>query len=250
MASRAGWLGAETIRLEEIDSTSEELWRRVAAGAAHGTVLTAQTQTDGRGRQGRLWSSGSGNLLVSWLLRFEVAPTALSALSVVEALAITRTLDGHAPGRIQLKWPNDILLDGRKLGGLLLEARQAGGLCVVSGLGLNLHSPEAGWGELGTLAIAFDAAGIALEVDQILHELLSAMEIEIDRFFAEGPEPAFADWATWSALDGNEIGWDDGGRARRGRVLGLAADGGLRVNAEDGQEEILRSGEVHLGSGA
>jgi len=247
MAPGASWLGAETIRLKDIDSTSEELWRRAAAGAAHGMVVSARTQTDGRGRQGRSWSSGTGNLLVSWLLRFSATPPDLSALSIVQGLALTRTLDSHAPGRLQLKWPNDILLDGRKLGGLLLEARQEGGLCVVSGLGLNLRSPEAGWGDLEKQAIAFDMAGINIEADVLLCELLAAMEIEIDRFVAEGPGPAFADWSKWSVLDGNEIGWDDGGRSRRGRVLGLASDGGLRVTAEDGRENILRSGEVHLG---
>jgi BirA family biotin operon repressor/biotin-[acetyl-CoA-carboxylase] ligase len=247
MASAASWLGAETIRLEKIDSTSEELWRRTAAGAAHGTVLSARTQSDGRGRQGRLWDSGTGNLLVSWLLRFSATPNELSALSIVEALAITRTLDRYAPGRIQLKWPNDILLDGRKLGGLLLEARQERGLCVVSGLGLNLRSPAAGWGDLGSSAIGFDEAGVILRADVILDQILAAMEIEIDRFVREGPGPAFTDWSKWSALDGDEIEWDDDGRDRRGRVLGLATDGGLRLTAENGEECILRSGEVHLG---
>jgi BirA family biotin operon repressor/biotin-[acetyl-CoA-carboxylase] ligase len=246
MATAAGWLGTETVWLSEIDSTSDELWRRAAAGAAHGTVLCARTQSAGRGRQGRRWSSAPGNLLASWLLRFSAAPTDLSALSIVEALAITRTLDRYAPGRIQLKWPNDILLDGRKLGGLLLEARQESGLCVVTGLGLNLCSPADGWGILETRAIAFDAVGVRVEADQILAALCPALEIEIDRFMAEGPLPAFADWSSWSALDGNEIGWDDGGESYRGRVLGLAPDGGLRVATHDGHERILRSGEVHL----
>ena len=196
--------------------------------------------------RGANWASGPGNLLASWLLRFRSAPSDLSALSIVEALAITRTVDRYAPGRIQLKWPNDILLDGRKLGGLLLEARQEGGLCVVTGLGLNLCSPAEGWGALESRAIALDTAGVHVEADLILAELCPALEGEIDRFMAEGPRPALADWSRWSALDGNEIGWDDGGRSHHGRVLGLAPDGGLRVAAHDGHERILRSGEVHL----
>ena len=98
MATGPGWLGAETVRLPEVDSTSDELWRRAAAGAAHGVVLCARIQSAGRGRQGRAWSSGPGNLLASWLLRFDSAPAELSALSIVQALAITRTLDRYAPG--------------------------------------------------------------------------------------------------------------------------------------------------------
>ncbi len=246
MATGPGWLGAETVRLPEVDSTSDELWRRAAAGAAHGVVLCARIQSAGRGRQGRAWSSGPGNLLASWLLRFDSAPAELSALSIVQALAITRTLDRYAPGRIQLKWPNDILLDARKLGGLLLEARQQRGLCVVTGLGLNLRSPQGGWGALESRAIALDSVGVQVEADGILDELCPALESEIDRFVAEGPRTAFADWSRWSALDGNEIGWDDGGQSERGRVRGLAPDGGLRVEARDGHERILRSGEVHL----
>ena len=246
MAPGTRWLGVDTVRLQEVDSTSDELWRRVADGAAHGAVLCARIQSAGRGRQGRRWSGAPGDLLVSWLLRFSPVPADLSALSIVEGLAITRALDPYAPGRVRLKWPNDILLDGRKLGGLLLEVRQESGLCVVTGLGLNLCRPAEGWGVLESQAIAFDEVGVEARADLILDELCLALENEIDRFVAEGPGPALADWSLWSALDGREIGWEDGAQAQRGRVLGLAADGGLRVAVEDGDERVLRSGEVHL----
>lgn len=244
--STAGWLGAARIRLDRVDSTSDELWRRAEAGAAHGTVVSAAEQTAGRGRQGRSWTAAPGNLMVSWLLRLERAPAAISALSIVQGLALAQALDAHVPGRIRLKWPNDLLLDGRKLAGLLLESRPLDRVCIVSGLGLNLVTPQEGWGELTGSAAALDETGARPRPDELLDELLAGLEPAIDEFLAEGPDSAFSQWSRWSALDGCDIRWEDPQGPGRGRVLGLAADGGLRVREPDGGTRTLRAGDVHL----
>jgi len=246
----AGWLGIERIHIDEVDSTSDELWRRVRAGAAHGTVVTAERQTAGRGRQGRKWSGGEGNLLVSWFLHFDTPPAALSCLSIVQGLAIARSLDARAHGRVSLKWPNDLLIDDLKIGGLLLETRTSNRVEVVSGLGLNLAAPEGGWGELDGLAISLEeVVGTRASASEVLGSLLPELEHSIDLFLAAGPESALEDWSQWSALDGQTIEWEDRGGTGQGRVLGIAPDGALRVATADGRTTALYAGDVHLTEG-
>jgi BirA family biotin operon repressor/biotin-[acetyl-CoA-carboxylase] ligase len=239
------WLGREQVHLDSVDSTSDEVWRRADQGAAHGLVVRADRQLAGRGRQGRSWLGADGSLMVSWLLRFDPVPASVSALSLVEGLALARALDPYAPGRIRLKWPNDLLLDGLKVGGLLLESRSGRGLSVVSGLGLNLRTPEGGWGELDGRAVALDHV-VDAGVGEVLAVLLAELEPAIDKFLEEGPAPAFAEWARWSALDDRPITWERDGMAAAGRVQGIAPDGGLRVALVDGTETVLYSGDVHL----
>jgi len=244
------WLGSERIELDQIDSTSEELWRRAKAGAAHGTVLTAAYQTAGRGRQGRSWIAAPGNLMASWLLRLERAPAQAGALSIVQGLALARALDVLAPGRVKLKWPNDLQLDGRKVAGLLVEARSIGSFCAVSGLGLNVIRPAEGWAELEGRAISLQEAGVEVTVDELLEGLLAELESGIESFLREGPGLAFAQWSRWSCLDGRSIEWEDEGRMSSGTVEGLAADGGLKVSDASGRQRVLYAGEVHLQEGA
>lgn len=244
--SGGGWLGGTLVHLDRVDSTSDELWRRARAGAPHGTVLRADVQTAGRGRQGRSWVSAPGNLLVSWLLRLPSTPASFGALSVVQGLALASVLDRRAPGRVHLKWPNDLWLDGRKLGGLLLESRSSDGLCVVSGLGLNLATPVGGWADLDGRAAALDELGPAPDPAQTLDLLLPAVEGAIDRFLAGRVAEALAEWPRFSALDGRSIRWEDPDGRGRGRVVGLATDGGLRVELPGGRARTLYAGEVHL----
>lgn len=245
----ASWLGTARFHLGEIDSSSDELWRRAAEGAPHGTVVTAAAQLRGRGRQGRSWASVEGNLMVSWLLRFPAPPDQAGALSIVQGLALCEFLDGLAPGRARLKWPNDLLLDGRKVGGLLLEARSGQDFCVVSGLGLNLVDPPGGWGALEDRAVSLAAAGITIDKDAALEGALTALEPGIEHFTRSGPAEAFASWPRWSWLDGKPVEWEDTGQRVRGTALGLASDGGLRVQLEDRTELVLRAGDVHLREG-
>jgi len=240
------WLGCECVHLDEVDSTSDEIWRRAAEGAPHGLVVRADRQSAGRGRQGRSWVGADGDLMVSWLLRLDPVPERVGTLSVVEGIALARALDRHAPGRIRLKWPNDLLLDGRKVGGLLLESRIGTGLTVVSGLGLNLRTPTEGWGELEGRASALDEV-VRMDSAVLLDQLLAQLEVAVDAMVADGPDDILAEWSRWSALDGREITWRADGETCHGRVRGIGADGGLRVVLADESESVLYSGDVHLG---
>ena len=133
--------------LDEIDSTNEEARRLAAAGAAAGTVVWAKRQTAGRGRRGRSWISEPGNLFTSLILRPHVPPARAAELTFVASLAVAQAVAGFLPGRIICtKWPNDVLVDGGKIAGILIES--AAGTSgkvdwLVVGIGINVaHHPN------------------------------------------------------------------------------------------------------------
>jgi BirA family biotin operon repressor/biotin-[acetyl-CoA-carboxylase] ligase len=144
----------DVIRLEETGSTSDEAKLRAADGVADATVILAKSQNKGRGRHGRQWVSPPGNLYVSVVLRPDCAPIVAATLSFVAALAAAETVAAFAPDpeQVRCKWPNDILVGGKKVAGILLEtsisARQETEW-VVLGVGINLasHPKRLGVGE-------------------------------------------------------------------------------------------------------
>jgi BirA family biotin operon repressor/biotin-[acetyl-CoA-carboxylase] ligase len=142
--------GYQVATLERIDSTNLELKRRAVAGAADGLVVTAREQSAGRGRQGRTWISPPGNLYFSLLLRPDAPPAVVPQFTFVAALAVAdavaQILGSNAA--VRCKWPNDVLVRGRKVAGILLESAIAGSSRVewlIVGIGVNLlsHPPDA-----------------------------------------------------------------------------------------------------------
>ncbi|MEO8714783.1 MAG: biotin--[acetyl-CoA-carboxylase] ligase [Acetobacteraceae bacterium] len=127
------------VALDSVGSTSDEVLRLAREGAPHGTVVTAREQTAGRGRAGRGWDSPPGNLYLSVLLRLDLPPRRIAELSFVAALAVADTVDAFPPARATLKWPNDVLVGGAKIAGILVE--HAEGVAIV-GMGVNVaHCP-------------------------------------------------------------------------------------------------------------
>lgn len=134
-------VGALIIRFPRIGSTMEVAGDFARQGAPHGTVVLADVQTAGRGRQGRSWSATPGSsLLTSWILRSSDQIAAVGALSPLVALAVARTVQQVAPSAlVAIKWPNDVLIDGRKVAGILLTSRRSEeGTVVIAGIGVNL----------------------------------------------------------------------------------------------------------------
>ena len=132
------------LAFDELDSTNEEAKRLARAGGCHGAVIWAKKQSAGRGRQGRNWVSDEGNLFVSVLLKPEKPLAELAELSFVAALAVQEAIAPmlSAPDKLQTKWPNDILLDGKKISGILLESFRTENdkQWVVVGVGVNVDS--------------------------------------------------------------------------------------------------------------
>lgn len=246
--------------VEECASTNTELLARAERAAPSGTALAALRQTAGRGRRGREWISAPGDSLAfSLLWRFApgTAPVGLSlavGVAVVDALAKVSP-GGHvgvppgpevSPGGTaptQLKWPNDVLRGGRKLGGILVELLPGATHAAVIGIGINLRLPEAMPGELR-------AAAAALDDDTDPNALLAALLIELrtvlERFAASGFAALRDDWVRLHAYqDAPVVLLSDFGPRREGVCRGVDADGALLFESGGRIERIL-SGEISL----
>lgn len=236
-------LGTPHLHLRSVDSTNVRAQRLASGGAPHGTLVTAAAQTAGHGRQGRAWVTPAGRALACSLVLRE--PPRL--LPMLAALAVAETAEQFdAAGRAAaIKWPNDVLLDGRKVAGILAEGRPQEGW-VVLGIGINVAVDQAAFpAELRELATSLGAT--PADLDRALALLLERLA----HWLAATPEQAMAAYRTRDALAGREIAW---GARQRGTALGIADDGRLRVHPHDtpagGESELLLdAGEVHLGSG-
>jgi len=230
-------LGTPRLHLREVDSTNARAQRLAAGGAAHGTLVTAAQQRAGHGRQGRAWVTPPGRALACSLVLRE--PPRL--LPMLAALAVAEVADRFdaADRRAMIKWPNDVLLDGRKVAGILAEGRPQEGW-VVLGVGLNVAVTEDDLPrELRAVAASLGCAPSALE------SALDALLERLEHWLAATPEQAMEAYRARDALAGREISWSGG----RGTALGIADDGRLRVQpTASGEELLLDAGEVHLGS--
>ena len=219
-------------------------WAMAASGAAHGTTVVALGQTSGRGRLGRSWVSALGeSLTMSVLLR----PTAdaVPALSLTAGLAVVRAIAALTGAQATIKWPNDVRIGGKKVAGILTEARvDIGGLAtVVVGVGLNLTLDAAGYAEIRETATSLGSAtgrdaSVATAADEVLEQL--------DRAYQDllAGADVVADWR--AALDtlGSRVAVRSGEEEITGVAEDVAADGSLLVRLDDGRSARLSSGEV------
>jgi BirA family biotin operon repressor/biotin-[acetyl-CoA-carboxylase] ligase len=222
-------LGHPRLHLRETGSTNDRARELATAGAPHGTLVTAGAQTAGRGRQGRAWSAPPGRaLLMSLVLRepHELLPLA-AAVAVADAVGA-----GAA-----IKWPNDVLLEGRKVAGILAEGRPQEGWAVL-GVGVNVavrveDLPPELHASAGTLGLQ------AADVEAFLTRLLATLERALSLPTAELLEA----WRARDALRGHSITWAGGS----GTAAGIDGEGRLVIELPDGGRTALDAGEVHLG---
>ena len=233
-----GRLGTPRLHLRATGSTNDRARELAAAGAPHGTIVTAAEQSAGRGRQGRRWSAPAGRaLLASVVLR---EPPEL--LPLVAAVAVADAIVAALPARgaaVAIKWPNDVLLDGRKVAGILAESRPQERWAVL-GVGLNVAVDLADLPQELPATAATMGLGTA-DVEPVLAGLLAALE----RRLAHDPAALLAAWEARDALRGREIAWATG----RGVAAGIDGAGRLVVELPGGGHTALDAGEVHLGTG-
>jgi BirA family transcriptional regulator, biotin operon repressor / biotin---[acetyl-CoA-carboxylase] ligase len=235
----------------QIGSTNTVARELAAAGAPHGTVVTADEQTAGRGRQGRTWTAPPGSaLLYSAVLRPIEARHSVLPLAV--ALAVCETAEVLRPGiECTVKWPNDVHLEGRKLAGILIEARPQDGWAVL-GVGLNLAIGEDEFPEeLRDRAISLFGSASAVPygaVDAKKNSWAMAAAGTLSERLAvwldADAEAVLGAWRARDALRGREVTWDKGS----GVADGVDERGYLLVRLADGDRIALGAGDVHLTS--
>ena len=222
---------------ERVTSSTNERARALAvAGAPDGTLVTADEQTAGRGRQGRQWLAERGDAVLMSLVvrrRAEALPT----LPLRAAVAVRDACERLTGARCDIKWPNDIWIERRKVAGILIEGRPADGWAVL-GIGLNVRTrrfPD----DLADLATSLALAGADVTVATARDEVLDAL----DRWLA-AESPAVIDaFRAHDALAGQPVTWNGGS----GTAAGIGDDGSLLVDTPDGSRVELGAGEVHLG---
>jgi BirA family biotin operon repressor/biotin-[acetyl-CoA-carboxylase] ligase len=241
-----GRFGSPHRHFARVGSTNTVARELAAAGAPHGTVVTAAEQTAGRGRQGRTWTAPPGSaLLYSAILRPLEPRHSLLPLAV--PLAVCEVAERLRPGiDCKVKWPNDIHLEGRKLAGILIEARPQDGWAVL-GIGLNLTIAPAGFPpELRDRATSlFPEPPHASEASASPSETAaSALNQSLTKWVDAPTEQILAEWRRRDALRGREVSWEKG----TGVADGIDERGYLVVRLADGDRVALGAGDVHLTS--
>jgi BirA family biotin operon repressor/biotin-[acetyl-CoA-carboxylase] ligase len=250
---------------DTIGSTNAEAMARAHAGDQGRLWIVSGEQTAGRGRRGRVWETERGNLAASLLSVFEPAPDVPATLGFVAGLALidalqsvsgdlrmSLALDGgslaaDARRRFALKWPNDLLLDGAKLAGILLEgvALAPGRQAVVVGIGVNIRRAPSGTPYAAT---SLAEAGVAVTAEALFEALAEAW-VGYAAIWAEGRGFAairYA-WLVRAAGRGAPIAVDLGGDVRRGTFETIDETGRLVVRGQDGRTDTIAAGDVHFG---
>ena len=233
-------------QFDELDSTNEEAKRRGASGAPAGTLIWARSQSAGRGRRGRRWASVPGNLYMSLLLRPERAAGASAQLGFAAALAVGEAVAPLLPASAGLayKWPNDVLVGGRKISGILLESQAAGeGRLdwLVVGIGVNIASfPETSDYPATSLAAAGAAA---ISVRSLLEAVALRFLVWYERWLAEGFAPLRQAWLARAAGLGERIRVRLAEGESTGRFAGLDEEGALLLGDGPAQRRIA-AGDV------
>ena len=232
-ASAAGGFGHPRRHLRVTESTNDIARTLATNGAPSGTIVTASAQTAGRGRHGRVWSAPADKaLLFSAVLAPLRAEHALLPLAV--PVAACEAIESVAPVECEIKWPNDIWIDERKVAGILIEARPPD--WAVIGIGVNVSiEPDEFPDDVRWPATSI---GHSVDVDGVRVSLCE----RLDRCTVASPADAVAQFRRRDALAGRDVEWEHG----FGRAAGIAEDGNLLVELDEGETVSLGSGEVSL----
>ena len=242
-------VGSRIISLDETDSTNLQACRLGDDGAVDGLVVIADRQSSGKGRMGRQWESPGGvNLYASVLLRPPVMPFEAPKLTFLSAVAVCRAIKNCTGLQSKVKWPNDILLNGAKVAGLLNEMSSETDQVhyVVLGIGVNLNMHA----EQFPADLRYPATSLAIAIGQpvsrlaFTRTLLQELDALYQLYLEQGSAPVFAAWTELCDLTGQEVLVDCNNLLIEGTMIGLADDGALLVRTATGKIETIYAGDV------
>ncbi len=223
-------------------STNDDMAALARDGAPEGSWLRADAQTGGRGRQGRVWLSPPGNLYASTLVRRIAGDPPAPSLALLAAVALDELLQGWVGAdRLMIKWPNDLLADGAKISGILLEGV---GDAVIVGIGANLaHFPA----DIGRPATSLAALGLSPpDPADFVADLAASFAAWLARWRGEGLGVVLARWQARAHPPGTALRVQAPEGVLDGLYDGLEADGALRLKAADGRVHVVHAGDIFL----
>ena len=231
----------------QTDSTSVRAMQ-AAADYAHARAFVAEQQTAGRGRRGRAWVSPfAANIYLSLVWAFQGGAAALSGLSLAVGVACARMLRASGAANVSLKWPNDLLVDGKKLGGILLEMTgDPGGECqVVIGIGINVSMTNELAASIDQPWIDLRSLGVSLSRNELVANLLAELVCVLEQFAAEGFAAFKTEWMSLDAFANQGVTLSSAASTISGVASGVDESGAL-VLVVDGERQLFHGGELSM----
>lgn len=249
-AAQTRLLGRVVHYWEQVDSTNAAIARLRKEGASEGTVVIADAQTSGKGRAGKTWLSPPGfNLYLSVLLKPAIPLTDAHFYTLTGSLAIADACEFYDV-KAQVKWPNDVLVNDKKIGGVLadLHASDAKVESLILGVGINVNISRNTMNHLYADAAAgatslYEALGHTIDRNALAARVLESLERRHFHFLAHGKQPLIAEWRSRSFL-GRRVTIDEAGYHLEGVATTLDAEGFLVITLDDGTTAHVREGEV------
>ncbi len=242
-------IGREVYVFDEVDSTNTLALSMTEEGASEGTIIVAESQSKGRGRFTRVWFSPAGvNLYLSIILRPSLPLRDISIITLITGVAVVDAIQKSTGVKCILKWPNDIIIDKKKAGGILIEAKGQGNNIsyLVVGIGLNVNIDESALPEELFNKATSIKAKIGKETDRLglLQGILKEFDDWYDRFLTEGSYPAIEAWKRRTDMLGRRVAVNIGNKVIEGIAEGINADGALIIKPPNGSIEVIVAGEV------
>ncbi len=243
------WLAKKIIYLPVTDSTNTQAKKMGEEGAEHGTLVVTQCQTAGRGRRGRSWESPEGNVYFTFLLRPEVEISRASMITLVAALAVAKAVDDVTGLDSKIKWPNDVVANGKKLCGILTESSSDLEYInyAVVGIGINVNQTAFPEEIAETASSLLLETGHTVDRGQLLGVFLNHFEQYYETFIQTEDMSGLRDVYNEKLVNcGREVKIIEKDRERVLKALGIDNDGGLVVENSEGERESIISGEVSV----
>ena len=244
-------LGKKILYLHEIGSTNDLAKELANYGASEGTIVIAETQTAGRGRLNRKWFSPKGGLYFSILFRPKLKAKEIIKLVFVAGLAVAEVLHENYGLNVETKWPNDVLVNGRKVCGILSEMKtkdeRVNYAVIGVGINANINVKEEFPEELKTVATSIEnELGRKVRLEELLKLLLEKLDILYEQFLEEGFLQVLKRWKEYASFLGKEVEVMDEVKRLHGLALDVDDEGALVIKLEDGTMKRILVGDVSL----
>jgi len=238
-------IGGRVIRHDRVTSTMDEVAALAASGEPEGTVVVANEQTAGRGRSGRTWIGAPGaGLFCSILLRPKLAPSYLQTLPLIVGVAVAEALEAIAPIQCQLKWPNDVLIGGLKVAGILVTTRNLGSRLAWAALGIGVNT-SATLNDLPDGATSLvEASGKLVDRFTLESTLFVQLDYAYRAFVAANGQVTLEPWRSRAVHLQEWVQVTTGDASYDGRLAGVADDGALLLSRDDGEIQRFTAGEI------
>ncbi len=231
---------------ESLDSTNKEALRQAQQGAKEGLTIVAEQQTCGKGRLGRTWQTINHALAMSVLLRPSLPASEIPRLSLLTAVSLHDALSLFVP-KVGIKWPNDLLIAGKKVCGILTETQQTNDdMAVVIGIGVNIQPPQIWDTNMRTPPTSLNEhCKRKVHKNDVLQAVLQALDIRYSQLQNQGFPSILQAWEKAHIANGKTVSVHDGNTYIQGIALGLASDGALRLLV-NGEDKRIIAGDVIL----